>query len=42
MVSLYKRHTPNSKGWSRDDQTADPSVLEKLEAKEEELAQAKL
>jgi hypothetical protein len=40
---MYGRMTPGAPGMSRPDQTADPDVLEKLEAAEDsENASAKL
>jgi len=36
---MYGRMTPNAPGFSRADQTADPDVLEKLEAEEDAKAE---
>jgi len=37
-MAMYGRMNPGKPGFSRADQTADPDVLEKLEAAEEEKA----
>ena len=37
-MAMYGRMNPSKPGFSRADQTADPDVLEKLEAAEEEKA----